>query len=50
MCIRDRTHLENSAYRPRQIIEQSDVGLLQYPLDLNFSETEKRNDLEYYTR
>ena len=44
------THLENSAYRPRQIIEQSDVGLLQYPLDLNFSETEKRNDLEYYTR
>lgn len=42
-------HAENREYRADQIIAQSDVGLLQYPLDLDFDQSIKHNDLVYYT-
>eukprot|EP01043_Picozoa_sp_COSAG02_P009181 COSAG02_NODE_307_length_25111_cov_5.306693_21_plen_186_part_00 len=42
-------HLENREYKSGQVISQSDVGLLQYPLELEFDLKVKRNDLLYYT-
>jgi trehalose/maltose hydrolase-like predicted phosphorylase len=38
-------HIENRQYKTGQQIEQSDVGLLQYPLDIPMNSTLKINDL-----
>ena len=42
------THLQDKQYLKGELITQSDVGLLQYPLELNFSAELKVNDLLYY--
>jgi trehalose/maltose hydrolase-like predicted phosphorylase len=41
-------HLENRQYKPGQMIEQSDVGLLQYPLLRDMPLDLKANDLAYW--
>ena len=41
-------HLENNRYRKGQMIEQDDVGLLQYPLGLQMPRATKVADLAYY--
>jgi hypothetical protein len=41
-------HLENRQYKAGQMISQSDVGLLQYPLGQDMPQELKANDLTYW--
>jgi hypothetical protein len=40
-------HPQNKGYHG-QVINQADVALLQYPLDLDFGQEQNRRDLDYY--